>query len=251
MNYKDREEYIAIVIIFVLLIAFSVFLLRQYFYMSDMSDKPLGIINAAILFWTGVAIVIYTRETYKLRETAQKQIEVVQQQVREAQRQTELQQQPFVVTGEQRTQTNALTLITVKNIGNGTAINIRIKDAKAEHGTYSMLYHFPHVIPTLSCNDPPAVVQCEAEQYKGGKQVSSGMIPTDLLPSTATVSTTLRLEFANIENQLYFVEERIARESFEIVGFGPVISDGSGTRNPKTGALTAMSTIQTKSDRGL
>ena len=87
MDKKHQEESIAYCIIFGFLIAFSVFILRQYFYTSE---KALDVINAAILFWTGIVIAIYTRETYKLREAAQKQIEVGQKQI-------EIQQRPFVI----------------------------------------------------------------------------------------------------------------------------------------------------------
>src|SRR5262249_7519435 len=122
MNNKWQEEYITCFIIFGLLIALSVFILRQYFYTSE---KALDVINGAILVWTGIVIAIYTRETYRLREAAQRQIEVAQNQLKEAQRQIELQLRPFVIF-EVIVFQNGGYQGKLKNIGNGTALNAKI-----------------------------------------------------------------------------------------------------------------------------
>ena len=59
--------------------------------------EALSLLNDLILLLTAVVLIFYTYETYKLREAAQRQIEVAQNQLTEAQRQTELQLRPFVI----------------------------------------------------------------------------------------------------------------------------------------------------------
>jgi hypothetical protein len=128
---------------------------------------------------------------------------------------------------------NQFPQVAVKNIGNGTAINIRIQDAEAQHPKHTNIYRFPEIVATLSCGGAPILVTCVPEKYVEGKKISLGLTPTDLDPRGATTASTLvRLEFANIEGQLYFVEERIARQSFEIVRFGRVASAVSRPQYP-------------------
>src|SRR5262249_46899485 len=139
MHNKWQEEYITCFIIFGLLIAFSVFILRQYFYTSE---KALDVINAAILFWTGIVIVIYTRETYRLRVAAQKQVEI--------------QQRPFVIfeTGDFKDEQGKVSNYRVRNIGTSTAINVHVMDIYPEDSdSYYRIRFCTHhqglVIPSL------------------------------------------------------------------------------------------------------
>src|SRR5439155_3347115 len=121
MHNKHEEEYIVCSLIFGLLIAFSVFVLRQYFYTSE---KALDIINAAILFWTGIVVLIYMLETQKLRKAAQTQIE--------------LQQRPFVIfeIGIFTNHLGAERYYCVRNIGISPAINVCVKDVYPENADW-------------------------------------------------------------------------------------------------------------------
>src|SRR5262249_785552 len=115
------------------LIAFSVFVLKQFF---PQGDQALNIMNNAILFWTGVVLVIYTYETYNLRKVAQEQVQaaqnqvdVGQKQVEETQRQIEIQQRRFVIFEVIISDENRNRVIpTLKNIGNGIALNVRMRE---------------------------------------------------------------------------------------------------------------------------
>src|SRR5215510_3734605 len=69
--------------------------------------ESLNLLNDIILLGTALVLIWYTYETYKLREAAEKQIE--------------LQQSPLVIIEAQRP--DALTVL---NIGNSAAINIKI-----------------------------------------------------------------------------------------------------------------------------
>jgi hypothetical protein len=136
MDNKHQEEAIAAFIIFGLLVAFSVFMLKQYFYTSE---KSLDVINAAILFWTGVVIALYTGVTYKLWA--------------ESQRQTELQLRPFVILHVEHNAgavhgSYKSYLTYVENLGNGTAINVGVKQVK-DSATEST-YEFPESVPILT-----------------------------------------------------------------------------------------------------
>ena len=133
VDNKYQDERIACAVIFGLIVAFSVFVLKQYFYASE---KPLDLITAAIYFWTGVALAIYTYETYQLRK--------------EAQRQTELQLRPFVIF-EVIQVYSTLYRGRLKNIGNGTALNVKIvgditiESVNIDSNLYGDIYNLSYV----------------------------------------------------------------------------------------------------------
>ena len=197
MDDKHQEEYITSFIIFGLLIAFSVFILRQYFYTSE---KPLDIINAAILFWTGVVIAIYTGVTYKLWA--------------ESQRQTELQLRPFVILHVEHN-TGAVHgsyksyLTYVENLGNGTAVNVSVRQVK-ESATQST-YDFPESVPILTARQR-LLIRC----YPGHEEGSPMLVSLGNLYYRDTQEpVVLRIEFKNIEGQCYYVEQTIVRNDLQ------------------------------------
>jgi hypothetical protein len=222
MDSKYQEEYIACFIIFGLLIAFSVFMLKQYFYTSE---RSLEVINAAILFWTGIIILIYTRETYKLREAAHKQIEV-------AQRQTEIQQRPFVIFEVVRMQ-NVGYQGKLKNIGNGTAFNIKIAEAIVvksmdyDSGIYIDIYQILYT-------QVGSIIETRGESmvYGNDLQISwtkEGYGNQDKLwmlcpPESGTWYKT-RIEFQNIEMQGYYVEQATSPKGIHILDSGRLQRD--------------------------
>jgi len=207
MHNKYQEEYIVCFLIFGILIAFSVFILRQYFYTSE---KALDVINAAILFWTGIVIVIYTREAYKLRATAQ--------------RQTELQLRPFVIFEVAHVQ-NIGYLGKLKNIGNGTALNVNIsedivvKAIDVDSLIYVDIYKFAYTgIRRIIEARSECPVYADALQTSWARE---GYVNQDKLwplhPELGTSYTT-RIEFQNIEMQGYYVEQVTSGEGIYILG---------------------------------
>lgn len=82
-------------------------------------------IQAVILAVTAGIIWWYTKETQKLRQTAQQQVAAAHQQTQEIQRQIEVQLRPFLVVTA-RWHGRQPGLLIVQNVGNGAAINILI-----------------------------------------------------------------------------------------------------------------------------
>jgi hypothetical protein len=184
MNNKWQEEYIACFIIFGLLIAFSVFILKQYFYPPE---KALDVINAAILFWTGIVIAIYTRETYKLREVAQKQIE--------------LQQRPFVIfeIGSYESEYGDDRQYRIRNIGVGTAINVCVLDIYPE--SEEKCYRFvPHFFPILE----PHQIKFLHPHILSKDKKRMGQTVQDINYRTFFI----RVQFSNIDMTPYAVSQR-------------------------------------------
>jgi len=204
MDNKHQEEYIAYSIIFGLLIVFSVFILNQYFYTSE---KRLDIINAAILFWTGVVIAIYTGVTYKLWT--------------ESQRQTELQLRPFVfVIVEAEPKSDAASgssgscITYVENLGNGTAVNVSVTQVK-ESATQS-IYDFPESVPLLTARQRRPI-RCYPGHKEGVGDASSPEVYSlcNLSPRDNQEPVVLRIEFKNIEGHGYTVTQTISRNNLD------------------------------------
>jgi hypothetical protein len=190
MNNRWQEEYITCFVIFGLLIAFSVFILRQYFYTSE---KALDVINAAILFWTGVVIAIYTGVTYKLWA--------------ESQHQTELGLRPFVILDVvyDGADHNERYKTYVRNLGNGTAINVNICDVK-EDSTHTT-YHFPQPVPILTAG-ANLKVECRHITSRGPGDTLILSLRNLYYPHNQE-TLVVRIEFKNIEGQVYYVEQTI------------------------------------------
>ncbi|SRR6266487_1262973 len=205
MRNRYQEEYIAYALIFGLLIAFSVFILKQYFYASD---KPLDIINAAILFWTGIVLAIYTRETYKLREATQEQ--------------TELQQRPFVIF-EIDTFTNYLgaeLYYCVRNIGISPAINVYVMDVYPENADWYCKLRPDRgpsnlVIPLLMPREYSLLHASRIfKESRGSACHDTGAI---LRGMTFSVS----INFYNIAMKPYYVSQRMVKGNLITVDSGP------------------------------
>jgi hypothetical protein len=79
--------------------------------------------QVAVLIGTAGIVWWYTKETQRLRETAQ-------QQVAETKRQIEVQLRPYLVAIPLPLGTGTLAIFFVHNIGNGAALNIRTRRQK-------------------------------------------------------------------------------------------------------------------------
>jgi hypothetical protein len=206
MRIRYQEEYIAYAIIFGLLIAFSVFILKQYFYTSE---KALDVINSAILFWTGIVIAIYTRETYKLREATQKQ--------------TELQQRPFVIF-EIDTFTNHLgaeRYYCVRNIGISPAINVYVRDVYPENADWYCQLRPDRrpsnlVIPLLMPRE------CSLLHASRIYKESRGSAWHDTGEILKGMTFCVRIDFANIDMTHYYVSQRMVKGHLITVNGGPL-----------------------------
>jgi hypothetical protein len=198
MDNKHQEEQIAYALIFGLLVAFSVFVLKQYFYVSE---KPLDLITAAIYFWTGVILTVYTYETYQLRK--------------EAQRQTELQLRPFVILHVEHVaelggsykayQTH------VENLGNGVAINISVR--QVEESSTQWAFDFPESVPILIAKQRLPINCHPGRRDDVGGEPRVVFAPLrELYYQDTKEHVVLRIEFKNIEGRGYAVIQSISRD---------------------------------------
>jgi len=157
----------------------------------------------AVLTATLVALVWYTWETHRLR--------------RETQRQVEVQQRPFVILEPTaRTHSGDLLGLKMKNIGNGTAVNIRVGSdpdsaaipflAKGETCLLRIQTAFrqeqPRTPPTLALGD---------NEYN-----------LFLDPASARDTAVFTIQFQNVQMQQYLVKERIASRGVEILCSGRI-----------------------------
>jgi hypothetical protein len=157
-------------------------------------------------------IVVYTRETYKLRQ--------------EAQTQTELQLRPFVIfePGEGKD-------FSVRNIGNNTALNVQVGTVVLSppvYANHSVLAAFPRSVPFLRAGESQPLRVRTATV--GGEVAGDDFLFEILRPLSEVAQLeadpfpfrpTITLEFENVKGQRYFVQESLLHGDIEIMKFGP------------------------------
>jgi hypothetical protein len=171
-----------------------------------------GWTQAVILLITAYIVWRYTKETQRLRE--------------EAQRQTELQMRPFVVLEATHDD------LQVKNLGNSTAINIRVEDIKLTkpNEASSIIVNFPEPVPALLRGECIPIRQkkllANGEAVQGSSADSWIGILKPLRtqiakPTEINFRPEITIEFQNVEGQRYFVKERLIYGELEIIDSGP------------------------------
>ena len=143
---------------------------------------------------TGLVIIWYTYETYKLRLDTQLQ--------------TEISQRPFVSA---KLIDNNLEVI---NIGNGAALNIYIKPIEVDQAE-QILIKFPESIPVLRPGHSNLV---SAECFMQGRPVGDVFL-AHLDPRYANQELIIEIVFQNIELREYRTRERIMPGSRKILEF--------------------------------
>jgi len=188
---EKRAFVLSIIGFFVLLILACIFIPKGY-----LSTET----QTIILLETGIVLLWYTWETHKLRK--------------EAQRQTEAQQRPFVILEPtQRTHSGDLIGLRLKNIGNGAAINIGVGN-DSDSAVIPFLAKeetcLLRVQTTFHQRKPPtlALVDYEYNLF--------------LDPTSARDTTVLMIQFKNVQMQSYFVEERMTASGLAILRSGKV-----------------------------
>jgi hypothetical protein len=174
-------------------------------------------LQAAIMAGTAVIVWWYTKETQGLRETAQ-------QQVRETQRQTEVQQRPFVIVTPEASQ-GILDRLRVHNIGTSAAINIRI-----------VIGEEPIILPVLSQGESMAgpvipidqggitqAIHATQERY-GEENTYDLRFP--LRDASLTNGFQFRVEYQNVAMESYETKEKLWPHGFEIIHSGKRIPSG-------------------------
>lgn len=170
--------------------------------------------NLLVLIVTATIVAWYTHETKKLRVEAQKQ--------------TELQLRPFVIFEATR------ECFQVRNIGNGTAINVRVADIRLiDNPSMPLSAHFSEPVPALTGGQCLPMPRGQALVLSGGgferAQQRVGDNWLDILkplqssiakPVKIDFRPEIRIEFQDVERQWYFVEERLIYGELEIIDSG-------------------------------
>lgn len=185
-------------------------------------DSVVWQVNVIVVIATGLVLVWYTVETRRLRIEAQKQVEITQQQ-------KEIQQRPFVIleVGNFGRMTKSDTLFPVnreyhfrvRNIGNSPAINVKVNEVQMVPELFpGVIMKFPDTIPILLPGEPQPI---RSEDWHEGKS-RGGHLDAHLDPAYTNGTSTITIEFCNVEMMRYHVKLKIAPKYWGILCSGKV-----------------------------
>jgi len=150
-------------------------------------------LSTIAIILTGAILIWYTWETNLLRM--------------EAHRQNEIQLRPFVLLVPEQEQ------FQLRNIGNGTALNVSIQDVQICKDP-DVRIHFPDHVPFLNKDEAIVVT---AEGYKEGKPAGD-FFNAHLYSDYSNRTLGLIIEFQNVDSQTYIVEETVSPGKMTIDG---------------------------------
>ena len=160
------------------------------FFLSKWVNTP----TAAVVL-TGLVIIWYTMETHILR--------------RETQRQTEIQQRPFVII---KYEDHGFVL---SNIGNGPAFNVKVQDVNiaSNEGFY---IKFAEPLPVLDKGESSRI---KAEGFHWGNKSSEDFLFAHFDPEYANQTLSVEMQFQDMDMKKYSCKERVSPGTKEIIGF--------------------------------
>jgi hypothetical protein len=173
------------------LIGYSLLLIIAFFAGSGCDQW--NYLSTIAIILTGVILIWYTWETHLLRV--------------EAHRQNEIQLCPFVIVVPKQKQ------FQLRNIGNGPALNVSIKDVEIDKD-FDVRIHFPDHVPFLTKD---GATDISAEGYKKGKPAGD-FFNAHLYPEYSNRTLRLIIEFQNVDSQTYIVEETVSPGKMTIDG---------------------------------
>lgn len=144
---------------------------------------------------TGFVVIWYTWETMLLRQVA-----VFQR---------ELQLRPFVVFRKEGQK------YVLENVGNATALGVRIDEIKISEPTTMVEIHFPG---SLSLLKPGTIAEVEIDVFINGKK-SDPTFAAHLDPKYAIQDVDVHIHFSNIEGKQYSLTEIVSPKTLSIKGF--------------------------------
>jgi hypothetical protein len=192
---------------------------------------------------TAVIVYYYTRETKRLRQEAQRQVEatqrqidVSQQQVKTTQEQIEISQRPFVVIDPQWRREHLQTL-KLRNIGNSAAINVEV--IAGQYRVNVPILESQEMVVVEVCEDDPKMMALELLQTKvlGGPEQEA---PREkrifrLDPTSRSRGLILKIEYCNVAMMQYHTTEKILPTG--------VIIESSGKMGPYVGTRQSVAQI--------
>lgn len=144
---------------------------------------------------TGFVVIWYTWETMLLRQVA-----VLQR---------ELQLRPFVVFRKEGQK------YVLENVGNATALGVRIDEIKISEPTTRLEIRFPG---SLSLLKPGTIAEVEIDVLINGKK-SDSTFAAHLDPKYAIQDVDVHIHFSNIEGKQYSLTEIVSPKTLSIKGF--------------------------------
>jgi hypothetical protein len=189
----------------ILICVFIFFTALVYRILNQASPKlepaSLSLLNNIVVLGTALVLIWYTYETYKLREAAQKQIE--------------LQQRPFVILEVSISDRDEFSY-RVRNIGVGTAINVRIMDIRPDGAEWS--FHFaPRFFPVLQPQETQEVRPSTWFQDSRDEQIEE-----ERISRVEHGRFSVRIEFYNVDTTLYYVSQQYTSHTMTIRNSGPI-----------------------------
>jgi len=166
---------------------------------------------------------------------------------REAQRQSEVQLRPFVIF--EPTEGKDLC---VRNIGNNTALNIRVGTFALSPPVYddrAVMAAFPRPVPFLRKDEARSLqgrTTTIEEQVVDHEFLFAMLRPTSEpgKEDAEPFRPTMRIEFENIQGQRYFVQERLLYGDIEIMDSGPVTPPSDKVRRARQRLQTTWQQLQ-------
>jgi hypothetical protein len=166
------------------------------------------VINTFILAITAGIVCWYTWETKRLRETAQRQVEAAYQQI-------EVQQRPLVIIEAQRS--DALTVL---NIGNSVAINIKIGVAN-DRSTVMIPLLTPGSGSSIGVDTNDGALDTRSRlRFWTDQGLVGPVYALCINQDSIRNGYTLHIEYQNVAMHTYVTDERITPEGFEIIHSG-------------------------------
>lgn len=168
-----------------------------------------------VLLATGGVVAWYTAETYKLRQTAQKQLDSQGAQLAAQLEQIETQVRPFVIFRPDQ----GRGTLSLENVGFGPAFNVGLDDILIHEKIegHPLVLRFPERVPVLK---PGVTVTIPVSSRMGdadfGDFFSAALNPEFNLGRIEVVIT-----YDNVQMKRYRVTQVVEPKSLQVIGFAP------------------------------
>jgi hypothetical protein len=170
-----------------------------------------GFLQAVILLGTAGIVWWYTKETQRLREAAQQQIEV--------------QQRPFVILTPDVRQGD-LKGLKVQNIGNSAAINMRIV-LDGEPTILPVLVQGERIAGPVIPIDQGGIAQAQAATQRRYREENPYDLSFPLRDESITDGFQFIVQYQNVAMEPYETVERLWPCGFEIIRSGKRVASNS------------------------
>jgi hypothetical protein len=177
----------------------------------------------------GAIYLVYTHETIRLRTTAESQVGISLRQSRTSQQQLEVSQDQLRVSNAQiallteqsenavrplvvAVPSNEANLITLKNFGNGSAVNVRLlPSSTGDESGITFTLKFPIGVSALG---PGETATVKVEQWFDDLHSPESVV--DLRPEKRDITVEIGIEYSSTHFHQYRTRMYLARTGYEI-----------------------------------